>query len=169
MGMECGDRDPAEAFLQPTKADYVRTVADLEVPRGGWPLVFIYRNHRGEVDARHATVRRVSYATSSWHPGGTLWMMKAWDEEKQAERDFAIAEMQPVAGMGMKYGQESLVVAMLRAMAARYKAAVPALAAGEVWEHVMATWESDCWDPGDRTVEKAVDAVDADLTYWNEG
>lgn len=49
-----------------------------------------YRNHRGEEAVRRVLPDRIWYGSSPYHPGDQ-WFLKAWDFDKQAERDFAMA------------------------------------------------------------------------------
>ena len=62
--------------------------------REGEPLTFIYRNWRGEVAERKVIPLSVHYGATEWHPE-PQWLMRAFDLDKQAERDFAMADMSP--------------------------------------------------------------------------
>ena len=53
------------------------------------PLVFVYRNHRGEVAVRRVMPGRVWYGRTPWHPGA-CWLLRALDLDKDEERDFAL-------------------------------------------------------------------------------
>lgn len=58
---------------------------------------------------------------------------------------------------------------LLQVMSQRYKDAVPDLEAEGAYAAAVATWETE-WpdDPSPRTVERAKEAVDDDLTEWVE-
>ena len=62
--------------------------------RGGETLTFVYRNWRGEVAERKVIPLSVHYGATEWHPE-PQWLMRAFDLDKQAERDFAMADMSP--------------------------------------------------------------------------
>jgi hypothetical protein len=57
----------------------------------GAPITMTYRNYRGEVADRTVIPRRIWWGATDWHtePG---WLMTAFDVEKGAERDFALAD-----------------------------------------------------------------------------
>jgi hypothetical protein len=51
-----------------------------------------YRNHRGDVAVRRFIPHRVWFGATSWHPD-PQWLIRAFDVDKQAERDFALADI----------------------------------------------------------------------------
>jgi len=54
---------------------------------------FVYRNYRGEIGIREVRAPLVGYMGSTeWHPE-RQWLCRAFDVEKQAYRDFAVADM----------------------------------------------------------------------------
>lgn len=56
------------------------------------PLTFRYTNYRGEVGVRHVQSPHFYWGATDWHPEPG-WLMRAWDLDKQAWRDFAVADM----------------------------------------------------------------------------
>jgi hypothetical protein len=50
-----------------------------------------YKNWRGKTSLRKVIIKSFRFGTTEWHkePG---WLMRAWDVEKQAEREFALAD-----------------------------------------------------------------------------
>ncbi len=56
------------------------------------PAYIRYRNHRGEVSWRRITPLGIVHGLSQWHPG-EQWLLQAWDEDKQAQRTFALADV----------------------------------------------------------------------------
>jgi len=47
------------------------------------------KNWRGEVAQRRVIIRSFRFGTSDWHKT-PCWLMKAFDVEKQEEREFAL-------------------------------------------------------------------------------
>lgn len=56
------------------------------------PLTFSYLNYRGEVSVRRVQSPHLYWGSTDWHPAPG-WLMRAWDVDKQAWRDFATADM----------------------------------------------------------------------------
>jgi hypothetical protein len=56
------------------------------------PLRFLYRNHRGVIAARRVRPDSVRWGSTEWHPEEG-WLLRAFDLDKQAWRDFAMADM----------------------------------------------------------------------------
>ncbi len=54
-----------------------------------------YTNYRGETARRVIIPIRMWWGKTEWHPE-EQWMLTAWDVEKNASRDFAWQDMQPV-------------------------------------------------------------------------
>lgn len=59
------------------------------------PMDFTYRNYRGKVEVRRVVPRGIRFGTSEWHPE-PQWLLRAFDLDRQAEREFAMREMWPV-------------------------------------------------------------------------
>ncbi len=51
----------------------------------------VYTNYRGETSKRELHLVRIWYGKTDWHPEPQL-LMKAFDIEKNAYRDFAVAD-----------------------------------------------------------------------------
>ncbi|MEZ2132739.1 MULTISPECIES: hypothetical protein [unclassified Sinorhizobium] len=63
------------------------------------PLTFVYRNWRGEIATRTVRPIRLEYGATDWHPE-PQWLLIAWDIEKDAERSFAVKDINPRASKG---------------------------------------------------------------------
>lgn len=59
-------------------------------------LVFQYTSHRGITETRYVQPLSVWYGESEFHPGGSRWMMRAYDLDRRAERDFLLAGMSDI-------------------------------------------------------------------------
>lgn len=59
------------------------------------PLDFSYTNYRGEKSVRHVHVINLRWGATEWHPE-PQWLLKAYDLDKGAVREFAVKDMQPV-------------------------------------------------------------------------
>lgn len=57
--------------------------------RFGQPVVVSYRNWRGETAVRKIEAISLWYGSTEWHPVPG-WLLRAWDYDKKAERDFAL-------------------------------------------------------------------------------
>lgn len=63
-------------------------------------LYFRYKNWKGKESTRVATPISIYFGTTEWHPKPT-WLMKAFDHDKEAERDFELVSMsQMIAAPG---------------------------------------------------------------------
>lgn len=71
--------------------DRLQRVRDYDAQDVGEPLVVSYMNYRGEVSTRTITPIKPWYGSTEWHPE-PQWLLKAFDHEKDAERDFALAD-----------------------------------------------------------------------------
>ena len=56
----------------------------------------VYKNWRGEVGTRNIMPREVWYGSTQWHQA-EQWFLRAYDVDKQVERDFAMCDI-------IKYG-----------------------------------------------------------------
>lgn len=52
----------------------------------------VYKNWRGEVGERTIQPVKIWYGATEWHPE-KQWFLKAFDIDKQAERDFALIDI----------------------------------------------------------------------------
>jgi hypothetical protein len=55
-----------------------------------------YTNYRGETAARNIIPRSVRFGSTEWHPE-EQWLLLAWDNDKQADREFALKDFGPSA------------------------------------------------------------------------
>lgn len=55
------------------------------------PLVITYRNYNGIISMRRIIPITTYFGCTKWHPE-PQWMMRAFDLDKQAERDFALKD-----------------------------------------------------------------------------
>ena len=58
---------------------------------------FLYRNHRGEEALRRVVPMSIRFGATEWHPKDQ-WLLRAFDLEKRAEREFAMADILRVDG-----------------------------------------------------------------------
>lgn len=58
------------------------------------PLRFTYRNHRGDIGVRTVAPLGIRYGSTAWHPE-PQWLLRAYDLDKSAEREFAINDINP--------------------------------------------------------------------------
>ena len=56
-------------------------------------ITMTYRNWRGEISRRTIQPWGVRFDATDWHPE-PQWLLEAWDFDKQAVRDFALADCQ---------------------------------------------------------------------------
>jgi predicted DNA-binding transcriptional regulator YafY len=52
-----------------------------------------YLNYRGEISWRHVMPIEIRFGRSSWH-NDDQWLLKGYDLEKNAEREFAMKDIQ---------------------------------------------------------------------------
>lgn len=57
----------------------------------GQAICFGYTNWRGETSIRRAIPIAITWGSTEWHPEPG-WLMTAYDLERQAERQFALAD-----------------------------------------------------------------------------
>src|SRR4249919_1907965 len=72
--------------------DDVWITAELPKPQAP-PAKIIYTNWRGETDERHIIPLRVWFGHTEWHKADQ-WLLTALDIDKNAERDFALQDIQ---------------------------------------------------------------------------
>lgn len=60
---------------------------------GEHKITMTYRNWRGEISRRTIEPWGVRFEATDWHPE-PQWLLEAWDFDKQAVRDFALADCQ---------------------------------------------------------------------------
>lgn len=53
----------------------------------------LYKNWRGEIAERVIEPQRIWFGTTQWHPT-SQWLLHAYDQDRNAERDFALADIQ---------------------------------------------------------------------------
>ena len=77
---------------------------ELQAPEGS--IRFIYTNWRGETAERHATPTGIRWDYTDWHPEPG-WLMRAFDHDKGALRDFALKDCvfrtSPEAEVGKRF------------------------------------------------------------------
>ena len=64
-----------------------------EMPGLDTPICMTYRNYRGEIAERCIIPDRVRFGSTDWHPEPG-WLLHAFDTDKGAFRDFALADCQ---------------------------------------------------------------------------
>ncbi|MCZ7861508.1 hypothetical protein O9X98_08860 [Agrobacterium salinitolerans] len=92
--------NPVAATSEPTPSEEVEALDDEEkvrlanmliVVKGDMPLTCEYKNWRGEVAVRRLRPISFWYGSTEWHPTPGL-MLKAFDLDKNEERDFCVAD-----------------------------------------------------------------------------
>lgn len=63
-----------------------------DVPETEATLTFIYRNWRGNIAARRVVEPHMKYSNSPYHDG-PQWFLRGFCLDKQAMRDFALADI----------------------------------------------------------------------------
>lgn len=63
----------------------------------GEPIIFWYRNYRGEEGYRRVIPRSIRFGASEYHDD-EQWLMLAFDTEKNADREFAMRDMKGFVG-----------------------------------------------------------------------
>lgn len=63
-----------------------------DTPSEGLPVSISYVNWKGEAGQRDIIPIRVWFGSTNWHPE-PQWFLEAWDVNKAARRDFAIADI----------------------------------------------------------------------------
>lgn len=58
-------------------------------------IIITYTNHRGDTRDRRVIPINTWFGESDWHDG-EQWFLKAYDTEKEAERDFALLSIQQI-------------------------------------------------------------------------
>ena len=53
---------------------------------------FTYMNHRGVTEQRNVRPIMIWYGETQWHPK-KQWMLNAWCQDRNAERDFAFNDI----------------------------------------------------------------------------
>lgn len=57
----------------------------------GQPISMTYTNYRGETSVRNVTPIYIDFGETDWHPE-PQWLMRAYDNDKKAFRDFALRD-----------------------------------------------------------------------------
>lgn len=93
---ECDTRAEVQAFARHRIEALTTHNAELEAERDAAveaePVTFGYVNYRGQSSVRNAIPRGLRWGSTEWHkePG---WLLRAWDIDKKAEREFALADI----------------------------------------------------------------------------
>lgn len=94
----CANAVEGVASLYPTSVPAICEAARRVRERGAYPpagvlvLRFRYRNHRGEEGWRSVRPLRLWFGACEWH-GAEQWLMDAWDEDRKAERTYALRDI----------------------------------------------------------------------------
>lgn len=76
------------------QADYEARILSALEPSAldmGNPITLTYTNYRGETSERAITPIRPWFGSTEWHPE-PQWLLRAYDHDKGAERDFALKD-----------------------------------------------------------------------------
>lgn len=83
------ERDHIEMVLRTAQVEWL----DRRVSSSMFtPVVFTYRNYKGEVAIRHAAPRQIWYGSTAHHPE-LGWFMTALDTDRNVTRDFALKDV----------------------------------------------------------------------------
>lgn len=87
-----------------------------EMPGLDTPICMTYRNYRGEIAERCIIPDRVRFGSTDWHPEPG-WLLHAFDTDKGAFRDFALADCQFAALTPAPQPSETVTEAQIDAIA----------------------------------------------------
>lgn len=62
-------------------------------------VTFTYKNWKGEIALRTVIPQGISFGITEWHPKNKQWLLKAWDCDKKAYREFAIEDISDWKGV----------------------------------------------------------------------
>lgn len=89
---KCDCRDASRTILSALEPSPAQASAVKVIYSVAEPLTFIYRNWRGEVAERRVIPREIHFGATEWHPE-PQWLLRAFDMDKGAERDFAMKDI----------------------------------------------------------------------------
>lgn len=79
-------------FVRALHQSALRTAPQQQSDGTPMPILFQYKNYRGEVSRRSAIPKRLWHGSTEYHPVAQ-WILTAFDTEKRADRDFALQDM----------------------------------------------------------------------------
>lgn len=94
----------------------------------GPSIRFVYTNWRGETAPRRARLLGLRRGSTEWHPR-PQWLLRAVDLDKNAEREFAVADIVGLRGLQQAVEQAAMAAAPEHRAAAGLAAACPVLTA----------------------------------------
>ena len=89
-----GEAPNEEAAKAAAQAGYEARILSALEPSAldmGNPITLTYTNYRGETSERAITPIRPWFGSTEWHPE-PQWLLRAYDHDKGAERDFALKD-----------------------------------------------------------------------------
>jgi hypothetical protein len=93
--VRCGDGD-VDCVVEPCP----ECSPDAPVVDEATPIAVVhYTNWRGETSRRRIIPKSVRYGSTEWHPE-PQWLLRAWDDDKQADREFALKDFGARVGDG---------------------------------------------------------------------
>ena len=98
--LEKADRADAKSDSGDISDDAIQAVRDLDLlPGGRWDRVtrIIYTNHKGKTSDRRIVPDTLWFGETEYHPGNQ-WLLKAFDLDKNAYRDFALKDIKEWKG-----------------------------------------------------------------------
>lgn len=93
-GDTLGSFETADEAKAAAQADYEARILSALEPSAtdmGNPITLTYTNYRGETSERAITPIRPWFGSTEWHPE-PQWLLRAYDHDKGAERDFALKD-----------------------------------------------------------------------------
>ena len=106
------------------------------------PVEIGYTNYRGEFAVRCIVPVSFWYGSTDWHPE-PQWLVKAWDADKGAERDFAFKDFSPPASPSKPEEPAPVPIPEPQAVAWRYRYEET----GEDNEMIWSDWIVVKWKP----------------------
>lgn len=120
------------------------------------PVEIGYTNYRGEFAVRCIVPVSFWYGSTDWHPE-PQWLVKAWDADKGAERDFAFKDFSPPASPSKPEEPAPVPIPEPQAVAWRYRYEET----GEDNEMIWSDWIVVKWKPN-RSVFSTKVEIDMD-------
>lgn len=71
--------------------DHAKALEAAKAAPAGEPVALTYTNYRGETSVRRITPMGIHFGSTDWHPE-PQWLVRAYDHDKQATRDFAFKD-----------------------------------------------------------------------------
>jgi len=98
-----GDEYEANSCIRELSSDDLRAMGKKkreEIPFGQLePVSVAYTNWKGQTQERHFVPNHLWFGSTEWHPE-PQWLIRGWDTDKQALRDYALEDIGAVGKLG---------------------------------------------------------------------